>query len=197
MDALAFGRRCWNRTAIDTFITVENRDALFPIHRGLKFLLLTATRGPRRPIPCRSGIQSATDLERLPDLGNDEAVELPRSVVERFAATNSPFPRFEVVPMSPSLAARYSSPAALVSGRMERAFWPGAERDRRQAAFRSPGGSGCLPVLEGKQIQPFVAHANRVTRYIAEPDAARLPVPRAISQGLAWRIATWHRRRIG
>ena len=43
-------RASWTRPQIDTFVSIENRDGLFPIHRGLKFLLMTATRGGRTAV---------------------------------------------------------------------------------------------------------------------------------------------------
>ena len=48
----ALRRALFDRTHVDTLHGFENRDGLFPIHRGLKFLLTTApSRHARRP--CR------------------------------------------------------------------------------------------------------------------------------------------------
>ena len=46
-------------TQLDGLVSVENREAIFPIHRGLKFLLLTATEGGSRRmgVTCRFGDQ--------------------------------------------------------------------------------------------------------------------------------------------
>ena len=165
-----------DRTSIDTFVTVENRDALFPIHRGLKFLLVTATSGPRTTsIPCRSGIRSATDLERMPDVGDTEAVDLPRSVVEQFSGDQRAIPEIK------------SSTDVAILGRTVFRFAPLASADgwgvrfgRELNAtddrqhFTARPARAHLPVLEGKQIHPFVAHVDRATRYIAASVAARL-----------------------
>ena len=64
-------RRLLDRTAIDTLISLENHDRLFPIHRSLRFLLLCTTAGapPTESLPCRFGVRHAGDLERLPELG--------------------------------------------------------------------------------------------------------------------------------
>jgi hypothetical protein len=165
-----------NRTSIDTFVTVENREALFPIHRGLKFLLLAATSGERtNTIPCRSGVRSATDLERIPDLGDDGSIRVPRSVVEQWSGDQLAIPEIR------------SSNDVAILGRTVFRFpalssaegWGvrfGRElnaTDDKQYFVRQPT-RGCLPVLEGKQIHPFIANIDRVTRYIAETDASRL-----------------------
>ena len=47
----ALRRHILQRTRVDTFVSIENRDGLFPIHRALKFLLLTAIRRRREPCP--------------------------------------------------------------------------------------------------------------------------------------------------
>ena len=68
----ALRRQVLDRTRIDTFISIENRDGLFPIHRGLKFLLIAATSGQATPtLPCRFGIRSPDVLDELPDSGVD------------------------------------------------------------------------------------------------------------------------------
>jgi hypothetical protein len=68
---------------VDTFISIENRDGLFPIHRGLKFLLVTATRGGETlTVPCRFGVRSPEALEALPDASDPGAVPLPKSLIE-------------------------------------------------------------------------------------------------------------------
>jgi hypothetical protein len=163
-------------TSIDTFVTLENRDGLFPIHRGLKCLLVTATRGGRTTtIPCRAGIRSTFELERMPDAGDDQAVILARSIVEKFSGDQLAIPEvrdrvdanilsqiaFEFAPLSSSHGWGVSFGREL-----------NATEDREH--FSNRPGSGLLPVLEGKQIQPFVAHLDQATKYVAEANAARL-----------------------
>src|SRR4029079_16683098 len=47
--------------------------------------------------------------------------------------------------------------------------------------FSNRPGSGLLPVLEGKQIQPFVAQLDQANKYVAEASAARLLGARTFS----------------
>lgn len=74
-------RRVLDSTSVDSFVSVQNRDGLFPIHRGLKFVIVTTTTDGRTlALPCRSGLHTAADFDRLPETGVDaEAVPVQRS----------------------------------------------------------------------------------------------------------------------
>ena len=165
-----------DRTSIDTFVTVENREALFPIHRGLKFLLMTATRGGRTiRIPCRSGIRSASELERIPDLGDDRSVDLPRSVIEQFCGEQLAIPEIRSSSDVEILGRTVFRFPALSSAdgwgiRFGREL--NATDDREY--FVGHQTRGHLPILDGKHIQPFIANVERASRYIAARDASRL-----------------------
>jgi hypothetical protein len=171
-----------DRTSIDTFATVENREGLFPIHRALKFLLVTATRGEATgSIPCRSGIRSGTDLDGIPDVGDDQAIHLPRSIVERFSGDQLAVPEI-----------RCRHDAAILGHTVFR-FPPLSSEDGWNVRFGRELNAtddrphfvcqqsrGSLPVLEGKQVHPFVAHVDRVTKYIAAATARKLLGSRAL-----------------
>ncbi len=165
-----------DRTSVDTFVTVENREALFPIHRGLKFLLVAATRGPRTiMIPCRSAIRSGSDLERIPDLGDDNAVDLPRSVIEQFSGEQLAIPEVRSstdVGILGATVFRFPAVSSAQGWNVRFGRELNATDDREHFVGRRT--RRCLPVLEGKQIQPFIANVGQVTRYIADTDAARL-----------------------
>jgi Eco57I restriction-modification methylase len=165
-----------DRTSVDTFVTVENREALFPIHRGLKFLLVAATRGERTmTIPCRSGIRSRSDLERIPDLGDDSSIDLPRSVVEQFSGEQLAIPEIRSrndVGILGGTVFRFPGLSSAEGWNVRFGRELNATDDREHFVERRT--RGCLPVLEGKQIQPFIANVGRVTRYIRDTDASRL-----------------------
>jgi hypothetical protein len=165
-----------DRTTVDTYVTVENRDGIFPIHRGLKFLLLAATYDGRTTVvPCRSGVRSPAALDRIPDTGNEDTIALGRSVIERFSGDQRAIPdvRSEAdvtilgrtVFLFPALA----SPDGW-NVRFGREL--NATDDRKH--FLTHPAEGWLPVLEGKQIQPFATHIDRAERYIASTTADRL-----------------------
>ncbi len=87
-------RALLDRTRIDSLVSLENRDGMFPVHRSLKFLLLSATAGGRTTtIPCRFGIQQAEALDRLPELGPDrDAVTLTRPLLEQLSGEQIALP---------------------------------------------------------------------------------------------------------
>ena len=74
---IAARRRCGGRYSIARSSTasssLDNRDGMFPVHRSLRFLLVSAVSGGRPPaLPCRFGVGTADALDRLPDASPDE-----------------------------------------------------------------------------------------------------------------------------
>ena len=85
---------CSNARSIDTYVSIENRDGLFPIHRGLKFLLICAAAGlPTASMTCRFGVRSPDVLDQIPDTGPDPlAVTIERGLLERMGGPQLPIP---------------------------------------------------------------------------------------------------------
>ena len=64
-------RTLLNKTAIDTISGFDNRRAIFPIHRSMRFLICTSTVGDAtQHIACRFGIDDPAELETIPDSGD-------------------------------------------------------------------------------------------------------------------------------
>ena len=58
-------RFLFDRADVDAITGLDNRDGIFPIHRSLRFVLLTGTTGrPTHDIACRFGITRTEDLRR-------------------------------------------------------------------------------------------------------------------------------------
>jgi len=169
-------RTLLDRYAVDTFVTIDNRDAIFPIHRGLKFLLITAVRqGRTTRIPCRSGVRSLAVLDTIPDVGDREAVDLPRSVVEKLAGDQLAVPDVRT-PLDAAILSRiafeFSALSASDGWDVHFGRELNATDDRKH--FVSQSGAGLLPIIEGKLVRPFVADVNGSRRFIAAATAARL-----------------------
>jgi hypothetical protein len=163
-------------TSIDTFVTLENRDALFPIHRALKFLLVTATRGGRTTrIPCRAGVRSTLELAQVPDMGDDRALDVPRSIIEKFSGDQLVLPEIRQQ-LDADILSRlvFGFPPLSSSDGWGVSFGRELNATDDREHFSSRPYPGSLPVLEGKQIQPFVAHVDRATKYIGKTIATRL-----------------------
>ena len=163
-------------TSIDTFVTLENRDALFPIHRALKFLLVTATRGGRTTrIPCRAGVRSPWELAQVPDIGDDRALDLPRSIVEKFSGDQLAVPEIREQ-LDADILSRvvFGFPPLSSADGWGVSFGRELNATDDREHFSGRPNHGSLPVLEGKQIQPFVAHVDRATKYVGRTIATRL-----------------------
>jgi hypothetical protein len=171
-------RLCLERTGIDTFTSLENRDGIFPIHRGLKFLLLTATKdGVTRELPVRWGVRSTEALDRVPDRGtDDETLALPRGVIERISGESLAVPEIRT-PLDLEIV---SMVAFQVAGSSDPAGWNlhfsrelNATDDRPHFSSSGEG----LPVVEGKQLTAFSVDTAGARFRIPVRAAARLLNP--------------------
>ncbi len=176
----ALRRALLDRTAVDTFVSVENREGLFPIHRSLKFLLITATRGPgTTSLPCRFGVRSPDVLDSLPDTGDPGAVAVPRSAIDAFTGEQCVIPdvrtSIDVAVLSKTAAAFPALGSAdgwsIRFGRELNAT------DDRQHFVERRHDAAFLPVVEGKHIRPFGADVAASALSIPARTAARLLGP--------------------
>jgi hypothetical protein len=170
-------RTLLSRASVDTISGFDNRRAIFPIHRSVRFLICTSTVGEAtRHIACRFGIDDPAELETIPDGGDrprdrSHPIALTPSFIEALSGHTLAIPELRsqtdlrilerVVHRIPRLDA-----ADGWSVRFGREL--NATDDRRH--FRGGG----LPVLEGKHIEPFRVHADRATLRISEHSASRL-----------------------
>lgn len=179
----ALRRHILDRTAVDTFVSVENRDGLFPIHRGLKFLLVTATsRSSTATLPCRFGVRAPDVLDQMADAGADPSiVPIPRSLIERLTGDDLAIPELRA-PEDAAIVSRiaFSTPALGDPSGWHVAFGRelNATDDRRH--FVDAGARHhrrTFPVIEGKQIHPFVVDVSGARLHIPARTAATLLDP--------------------
>ena len=156
-------RHLFERADVDSVTGLDNRAGIFPIHRSLRFVLLTATTGqPTRDIACRFGITRTEDLDapgshRPPlvvtrpllarlsgedDLGIPEvATEQDLRILEKIAA------KFRWLGTADGWNVQF--------GRELNAT------DDSGAFAPFNGSAGARPVLEGKQVDPFRVSIDR------------------------------------
>jgi hypothetical protein len=170
-------RALLDTTAVDTFVTVENRDGVFPIHRGLKFVLVTGAAGTATTaIPSHAGVRSPDVLDRLPDSGNPAAIVIPRSVVEQFSGEQHAIPELRT---SQDLAIvsriAFSIPPLIGPGGWNVAFGRelNATDDRGHFVPTPASPRDCL-IVEGKQIAPFRIELGMARYAIPAREASRL-----------------------
>src|SRR5262245_13241039 len=169
-------RTLLDRHVVDTFVTVENRDAIFPIHRGLKFLLLTASRDGRTTIiPCRSGVRSLAVLDAIPDIGDRLAVGLHRRVIEKLSGDQLAVPDVRT-PLDAGILSRVAFQFPPLSAAHGWSVHFGRELNATddRGHFVSHCRPDVLPIVEGKQVQPFATDVGASRHFIAARTAARL-----------------------
>jgi hypothetical protein len=180
--------------AIDTWYGFENRQAIFPIHRSMRFLVLAATRGGvTEALPLVNGLRDASSLDRLADDAGatgdgPRAIALPRALLERWDAAHLTVPNV-VSPIDLGIVARVLSSPALGSEtgwhvRFGRELNATDDRDhfrarRRVAEEAARDGGEWLPIVEGKHLRPFAVDLSAATHAIGRETAASLVDPAA------------------
>jgi hypothetical protein len=178
------------RCATSTIVGIDNGGGIFPIHRGLRFLVVvTSPAGPTREIRARFGVRTMAELDELPGRDDPQAtaypVRLTPALVRTIGGSTSRFPDLRhardlglIERLTASFPRLGSSPGG--AARFGREL--NATDDR--ASF---GGEG-LPIIEGKHIVPFRVEVATATKRIARSMAlARLPDRRFDRPRLAYR----------
>ena len=180
-------RQLLDRTSVDTFTTLENRDGIFPIHRALKFLLLTFSSGGATPeLPAHAGVRSTAVLDRIADRGvAADAIRIPRGLIEKTGGSDLAVPELGT-PLDLDLLTKvsFTIPASSDSEGWGIHFGRELNATEDRPHFRRDGHG--LPVLEGKQIHPF-----RVDTTIG-----RFTIPERIAADLLNADSTFRRPRL-
>jgi hypothetical protein len=166
-------RRLFDSCDVDSIVGFDNRRAVFPIHRSVRFLLLTATSGrPSRDIVCRLGEQDPAALERFDD-GSAAAIRVSPRWLERVTGSDLAIPdlrtSFDVQILD--RAGSLFSPLGDSRGWAARFGRELNATDDRATSRRAGDG---LPVVEGKQIHPFRVDLGAARHAIGRADAERL-----------------------
>jgi hypothetical protein len=155
---------------VDTWVAFDNRRAIFPIHRSMRFLLLSgAIGGPTDALPLSDGGSDVSCLTRLPD-DPRAAGGLPHVMVSR-AFLESWDPAHLTVPHVASETDIAVAVRSLDAPRLGGdAGWGvtfgrelNASDDRRHFTVEGSRRSGRLPVIEGKHLRPFGVDLDAVT----------------------------------
>jgi hypothetical protein len=165
-------RTLFDRTAVDSFVSLENRDGVFPVHRSIKFLLLTATnQSSTMELPCRFGIRAPEVLDEIPESGADrQVVAIARPLVEKITGDELAIPEIRSThDMEIVRSIAYSIPTLGDPSGWSIHFGRelNATDDRRLFGTNGEG----LPVVEGKHVHPFVVDLAASPRRIAAADA--------------------------
>ena len=162
---------------VDAIVGIDNRRAVFPIHRSVRFLLVTATPGrPTGRVACRLDLDDPAELERLGDEPADAAdwfrVHLTPATIERISGPELAIPSLRDATDLAIVerAAALFPPLGAASGWSAR-FGRELNATEDGAAFHP---DGVIPVFEGKNVEPFRITRHNVRHHIHPRDAARL-----------------------
>jgi hypothetical protein len=163
----------FERCTVDAVIGFDNRDALFPIHRGVRFSLVTASLdGMTSEVQSRTGLRSAALLDELPDEGTvPDSVRVPLTLVRRFSGPGLAMPELPHPQDRAILARVLSTSPHLGSDEGWRARFG---RELNATDDRGHFGPAGLPVLEGKLVDAFVVRAEEAAQFIDPLIARRL-----------------------
>jgi hypothetical protein len=174
-------------TCIERLIGFDNHQGIFPIHRDVRFLLLTATKGPATDrLICAFGQSDASWLDRLPDAAIDDPpaarpIVLSRRAVEAWDPAHLTLPWFsrrDDVEITAAISSR--TPALADIHGWEVTFGRELNATDDRAHFKAMGAltpPAYLPIVEGKHLEPFRVCANSATLTIAVESAARIVNP--------------------
>jgi hypothetical protein len=184
-------RRLFDTMRIERLVGFDNRAAIFPIHRDVKFLLLTGTKGQVTDrIVCAFGHSDAAWLDQLPDAAADDPPEA-RPIDLSQAMIASLDPDHHSVPLLKSAVDLeiLSSVLAAVPKLSEQRGWHvtfgrelNATDDRPDfrplsGAFPRVGNdvreSDLLTIVEGKHVEPFRVRVGASAAGIARAQAAQ------------------------
>ncbi|MGE3509617.1 MAG: hypothetical protein AB7N65_12120, partial [Vicinamibacterales bacterium] len=177
-----------SRCVLDGLVTFDNRRGIFPIHRSVRFGLLTATKGASTGhFGARLGESDPAILER-DDSGSPDWFPVPLSgdLLHRLSGDDLVVPDVRS-PLDVQLLERCGAlfPALGSPSGWQARF--GRELNATDdAALLRPAGDG-LPVIEGKHLWPFSVRVAHATRAIATPDAVRRLGAQVFRARLAYR----------
>ncbi len=188
----ALRRRLLAECDVESLISFENRHAIFPIHRGVRFLLLTGENGPaRRTIGCRFGLSNPDLLEEACDDRGAEPpgwapIRLSGATISRLSPCDLAIPDLRQpldLVIAERLASRYP-PLGSADGwnvTFGRELNATEDRDAFSTARRG------MPVLEGKHLEPFRIKLDAVQWSVAAAQAERRLGRRHLRARLAYR----------
>jgi hypothetical protein len=179
----ALRRALFETVEIDRVIGFDNRNAIFPIHRDVRFLLVTGTLGGSTDrLTGVFGRSDARWLDRLPDACVDDApdvrsISVSRRLLEEWdpdhlsiTLVGSPVD-LEILAGVRHAIPRLDDPAGW-HVRFGREL--NASDDRPFLVPRDAARADLLPVIEGKHVEPFRVALDAATLAIPRDAAARL-----------------------
>jgi hypothetical protein len=181
-------RHLLDRTSIDTWLGFENRARIFPIHRSMRFVVLsTTTAGCTETLRLRCGLTDPEALDR--EDRHIAPLSIARTRLEAWSPAHLTIPEIANATSLGIIAAIAERVPAL----SDRAGWQvrfgrelNATDDRPHFVRLIGPRKSILPIVEGKQLAPFQVDLTR----------SECGIPIKTAAGLLERAATFERDRI-
>ncbi len=169
--------RLFDESDVDTLVGLDNAAGLFPIHRGLRFVVVTTTSGrPTGEVRARFGVRTSDELDALP--GQTDAagrppgeIRLTPRLIRRVGGGSARIPdvrRPEELRLLERLVTRFPTLGSRSGGAVTFGRDLNATEDRRHL------GSHGLPVIEGKHLSPFQVDLGSPAGYVERRRAGHL-----------------------
>jgi hypothetical protein len=155
------------RHGFESALVFDNRRSIFPIHRGVRFVALTARAQTHTPhVACRFGITDVDDLDTVnPATPTGFPVMLTHAVLERLSGAQLAIPDLpdaRDLRLLESLATRHKALGETDGWNVHFGRELNASDDRD--CLVDGDRRGGLAVVEGKHIEPYRVQLGRVTR---------------------------------
>jgi hypothetical protein len=174
-------RYLFDRADIDRVTGLDNREAIFPIHRSVRFVLMTATGGrATSSMVCRFGITRPEELDRDDPAHRRSSVTLTRAFLSRLSGEDD----LGVPDLQSERDLQIVERISATIPRLAHADgWHvqfGRElnaSDDRHAFAAYTGARDARPVVEGKQVEPFRVSLDACRFQLRRDVATRIDVP--------------------
>src|SRR5688500_309069 len=174
-------RHLFGRANVDSVTGLDNREAIFPIHRSVRFVLLTCTSGrPTTELRCRFGITQLDDLERSDTESARREVVLSRRLLSRLSGDEDLCVPELTGEADLRLVERIAASIPRLGGEDGWGVHFGRElnaTDDRGAFVLFTGDDSARAVVEGKQIEPFRVAIDRSRLQLRKGSKAGARVP--------------------
>jgi hypothetical protein len=172
-------RHLFDRARIDSVVGLDNRQGIFPIHRSVRFMLLTCTNGEATDaVRCRFGIRDPEQLDDPATSDRRATFTLTRAFLSRLSGDDDlALPEIHS-PADLRILEQISANVPALGGASGWNAHFGRELNATDdrgmfVAFNEKGGDRC--VLEGKQIEPFRISLEGCRYQLASGASVRIP----------------------
>ena len=161
-----------DRCAIDTWLGLDNKAGIFPIHRSVRFVLIAATNDGRTEVlKYRSGLQDPSVLDRYPSDPrqdqDDRLLQVSRSRLESWDPGQLSIPELTSATALAILteASAVAPPLGAADGWNARFGRELNATDDRAHFIPRPAHArrSLLPIIEGKHVAPFQVSTDAAT----------------------------------